>query len=368
MRIAYGVFGYGHGHATRAAAVLPMLERRNDVFVMAGGTAYEELSATRPVHRLPDIRYVYHDNSPRRSLLGTVVQNFGTATDAFLRGPALTSAMRALRNFDPHVAICDCDPFAHHAAARLGIPRISFDHFGVIAFCDVPMPWDDRVRAIRDVGAYRAFIRNPDRVVVSSFFPARPLRRDVVVVGPLVREAVKRAAPTRGDHLLCYFNNGAYQLTPRIEEALHALRMPVIVYGTPRSGQDGRLLFKAKASDSFIADLASSVAVLSTAGNQLVGEALHLRKPMLVTPEDTVEQRVNAAAIERIGFGRGLAHHQITVAVIRRFLSELPHYRENGRRYAVDGTPRAFDALMRFASQLAHDNRRRTSIRSVEFA
>jgi UDP:flavonoid glycosyltransferase YjiC (YdhE family) len=39
MRIAHGVFGYGRGHATRAAAVLPELETRHEVRIFAGGDA-----------------------------------------------------------------------------------------------------------------------------------------------------------------------------------------------------------------------------------------------------------------------------------------------------------------------------------------
>jgi hypothetical protein len=38
MRILYGVFGYGRGHATRALSVLPELMERHEVTVLAGGT------------------------------------------------------------------------------------------------------------------------------------------------------------------------------------------------------------------------------------------------------------------------------------------------------------------------------------------
>ncbi|MBN2447789.1 MAG: hypothetical protein JXO22_13745, partial [Phycisphaerae bacterium] len=52
MRIAYGVMGYGRGHATRTAAVLPTLMRRHDVLVLGGRDAYAALSADYPVVRI----------------------------------------------------------------------------------------------------------------------------------------------------------------------------------------------------------------------------------------------------------------------------------------------------------------------------
>src|SRR5579859_4198224 len=236
MKIAYGVLGYGQGHATRALSVLPLLERQHEVLVLASGDALHALSPQYPVHRLPEIRYEYGAQG-RRCLWRTLVRRGVTTADAVLGGPALAAVTWALRDFGPDVAICDCDPFVHHAAARLGVPRISFDHFGVLAFCRVPMPWSDRVRAARDVGAYRLFVGQPQRILVSSFFDAAPLRPDVRLVRALVREEVRKSRSLPGEHLLVYLNNGRYQMTASIEEALRGLRMPVVVYGTERRGE-----------------------------------------------------------------------------------------------------------------------------------
>ena len=40
MRIAYGVMGYGRGHAMRTMSVLPALMAEHEVTVFAGGDAY----------------------------------------------------------------------------------------------------------------------------------------------------------------------------------------------------------------------------------------------------------------------------------------------------------------------------------------
>src|SRR5215470_3338672 len=74
VRILYGVFGYGRGHATRALGVLPHLLARHEVLVLAGGDAYETLRlAGLPVVAIPTLAYVYRRDGRRcvwRSLLG----------------------------------------------------------------------------------------------------------------------------------------------------------------------------------------------------------------------------------------------------------------------------------------------------------
>jgi uncharacterized protein (TIGR00661 family) len=127
----------------------------------------------------------------------------------------------------------------------------------------------------------------------------------------------------------------------------------VRVYGTPRQGSAGKLSFRSPSNLPFLEDLARCRALLSTAGNQLMGEALHLGKPLLVTPEDCVEQRLNAAAVARLGVGRQVRHQDFSAAVIREFLGDEATYRANIARAARDGRAEALAAIERFIHELA---------------
>ena len=69
-------------------------------------------------------------------------------------------------------------------------------------------------------------------------------------------------------------------------EALAACGREVRVYGLgAQPSASGNLRFLAVDERRFMEDLATCTAVVSTAGNQLVGEALYLGKPVLVMPE-----------------------------------------------------------------------------------
>jgi UDP:flavonoid glycosyltransferase YjiC (YdhE family) len=92
--------------------------------------------------------------------------------------------------------------------------------------------------------------------------------------------------------------------------------------------------------------------VLSTAGNQLVGETMHLGKPILVVPEPSLEQRVNADAVVRLGIGDALPQTGLNACAISAFLANEARYREATRRHARDGRADALEALDEFARQL----------------
>jgi uncharacterized protein (TIGR00661 family) len=263
-----------------------------------------------------------------------------------------------MRETRPDVAICDAEPWCHAAAEHLGIPRISLDHFGLLAYCRPPIHWRDRLRSFRDVNAYRALMGRPDRVIVSSFYDGGTRNPGVRFVGPLLRREVLSREPLRGDHLLVYLNQGTHQMTPRVEAALRSLAMPVVVYGHERRGDDGNLSFRAPSNGPFVDDLASCRAVFSTAGNQLVGEALWFSKPMLVTPEDTVEQRMNAAAVSRLGIGRQVPHEDVSASVIERFLADESSFRGAMRHAVRDGRADALATIERFARELRTSGRR----------
>ena len=352
MRIAYGIHGYGRGHSSRALAVLPELASRHEVLIFAGGDAYDALAADYPVCRLPVFRYELKKNG-RRSKARTFLRGATKLLDLYLSGPALEMTCEALVDFQPDVVLSDSEPWTHWAARRLGLPRISFDHYAVLLYCDWPMSGRDRRASRGEAFFYRRMMAgDSDRYVIVSFYAPPPKREGVCVVGPVLRDIVRQATPARGDSLLVYFSNGHVHFNPRVEAALRVLDEPVVVYGTGREGVDGRLDFRPPSNTKFVEDLAASRAVFATAGNQLISEAVHLRKPLLLMPEDCLEQRLNAAAIARMGIGARTHRDQVSVEQLRAFLDAESTYTQHFPDSPGDGQSRAVAAIERFAEEL----------------
>jgi len=352
LRILYGVHGYGRGHAARAQAVLGELAKRYDVLVLAGDEAYDQLRADYRVVRIPSLRYCQNRRG-RRSAVRTILHNLPGIADLLLGGPTMEMVISEMRRFDPHVVLSDSEGWTHRAARRLGVPRISFDHYGVLVHGRVAMPAWDRFVLWMESLVYRLLICRPERVIAAAFFEAEPRSRAVRIVGPIVRAEARRTAPTDGEHLLAYFSNARANFTPRVEHSLGAAGCPVKVYGPARTGRDGNLEFCPIANEPFLADLAGCHAVVATAGNQLISEAIHFSKPLMVMPEDSLEQRLNARIVAEWRIGMQTSPGRLPGELLQEFLSRRDEFAANVRTHQRDGLAEALAAIDEATAELA---------------
>lgn len=357
MRIAYGVMGYGRGHAMRTAAVLPALMQQHEITVFAGGDAYAALADPAsgvqvPVVRIPTIGYVYGRRGRHSNWL-TFSRNFSLMNDLLIGGYGSRLVEEEFTRRGINLVISDSEAWTHRTAQRLRIPRISFDHVGIMAYCRPHFAAADQLRGPRDALGYLYLMGQPERALVSSFYPAPPRRPTTSLVGAILRDDILSAQPRTGEYLLAYFNKGEHQFRVDTERALRGLKQPVIVYGTPRRGVDGNLDFRAPSREGFVQDHSGCRAVICTAGNQLISEAIYLAKPLLVLPEDAVEQRLNAVAVTDLRVGMMGSLERLTTAHILEFLEHLEHYRGHMRRQQGDGRAQAIEILQRYISELS---------------
>lgn len=351
MRIVYGVHGYGRGHAMRTLSVLPELARRHDVLVLAGGDALASISENHAVTEIPTLGF-YHAANGEISSFKTMIGNARLMCDVWLRGKRYREIEARIREFSPDVIITDSEIYTHHIARRLGIPRITFDHFAVLVHCKLGLPLRDRVKQWGYGIGYRALYGKADRIVATAFFSAKTVSKHVRIVGPSIRAEVRAIEPTRGDHLLVYLNRGKEEFTPRVEAALKAQNLPIRVYGAPRTGCDGHIEYKPVANLPFIEDVASCRAVFATAGNQLLGEIRYFGKPVLAMPQNCLEQRINAYQVETLGQGTHVARGKLTPEILRTFLDRESEFTRRIQRQTRDGAAEALVALESFISEL----------------
>jgi uncharacterized protein (TIGR00661 family) len=335
----------------RAKAVLPELTQRHEVLVMAGSDAYNALWPDYPVVRTPTFRY-HHTPDGRLSNVLTFKRNLAAILDVKWQGPGTGLIIDALKDFNPDVVITDSEAYTHAAARYLRIPRITFDHFGLLVYCRPDLSGFERLALSGNRFVYKTMMGEPERAVVSGFFDVPAIRRGIAVVGPVIRNEVREQTVSRGDYLVCYVTQGQHEFSPQLEQALLSLDVPVRVYGTPRRGMQDNLQFKPIANLPFIEDVAGCRAVIATTGNQLCGEVLYFGKPILGLPMDCLEQRINAIQIERMGVGIRSHRTKINADVIREFLDREEEFRNKAKREFRDGKKEALEAIERFAAEL----------------
>jgi len=352
-KIAISLCGEGRGHATRVSTLVHRLEERHEILIWTSADALDVLrqrfASGHPRVRIEEVPgMVFEYSAGRLDVAKSVVA--GIDYRARRLGPLVDRMIAGLEAFGADLAITDFEPALPRAAGRLGVPLVSIDHQHFLVAYDLDvLPWPLRWSAWFMGHAVWMYVPEADDTVVSAFFrpPLRHGWEHVVQVGPFLRPEVAAARPSDGGFILSYLRRH----TPfSAIESLADCGLPVRVYGLGHRETVGNVSFHAIEEAAFVADMASCTALVAAAGNQLIGEALHLGKPLLVLPELAhAEQMMNAHFLESMGCGAFCPLEEVTRDRIRAFLGSLDGYRGPLAAVAgrLNGTEAALEVIER---------------------
>ncbi|MBL8892152.1 MAG: hypothetical protein JNL67_19410 [Planctomycetaceae bacterium] len=329
-RVVISFSGEGRGHAARVLSLIQAL-RTSQLYILCPQNMLqfmEESTQNEPHVQLlaiPSLNFRYDANGR----LSYVRSCFSAVPFLFRMRSYLRELTEVIDQFNPHLAIVDFEPLLPRITHQLGITTLSLDHQHFLAALDLrTLPWELRVRAEFLRPSIKLFCPWADAHLISSFyrFPQRAGTTNYRQVGVLIREELGQLPSQVGEHLLVYLRRnkaGAWL------EQLKRLGRPCVIYGQDRQGRDENLVYKPISSREFIRDLASCRCLISTAGNQLIGEALAVGKPVLAIPErGNFEQQINGHFLHDSGLGRCLSPAKATRYQFECFLDDLPMFRE----------------------------------------
>ncbi|MDA1200944.1 MAG: glycosyltransferase [Planctomycetota bacterium] len=350
-RIAISLCGEGRGHATRISTLIERLESDHEMLVYTSADAVAFLRsqlAGHPRVRLEEIPgVVFQYTGGRLDVMRSIA--VGLDYQARQLGPLVDRMIGDLDAFSADLAITDFEPALPRAAGRLGIPLISIDHQHFLLAYDLDtLPWSLQWNAWFMSHAVWMYVTEAADTVVSAFFRP-PLRRGwehVVQVGPLLRREILTARPRDEGFVLSYLRRH----TPfSAVESLADCGLPVRIYGLGEREPVGTISFHAIDEQRFVEDLAGCRCLVSAAGNQLIGEALHLGKPMLVLPEQAhSEQLMNSHFLASMGCGEFHLLEDISPQRVQAFLGRLESFHPalasvRGRMDGTDDVLRVID-------------------------
>ena len=353
--IFYSVMGEGRGHATRARTLTEALRSRHRIVLYAGGDAFRFLAplyhgSEVAVREIPTLRFAY-GSSGKVDMLQT-----GRGVLGFLRGmrTEVRRLVEDLRSERPDLVLTDFEPLLPRAAEKAKVPYVSFDHQHFMLENDLsslPRALRRKLRLLRP--GIKLMYRRQRATIVSSFYAPGivPSSRTVYQVRSMIRPELARRRPTVGEHVLVYVRRS----TPdAVLDALAELPHEFRVYGRGEKEAQGNLSFRPISEKGFLEDLVPAKAVISAAGNQLLGECLYLGKPVFALPETGQdEQLINAHFLEQAGRGIWSAPERFQRADAEAFLADLARFRGGEERQQYYGTPAAVEAveecLQRFA-------------------
>jgi len=83
--------------------------------------------------------------------------------------------------------------------------------------------------------------------------------------------------------------------------------------------------------DSFQSDLENALFLITTAGHQLLSEAISINIPLYLIPLDTYEQNYNALMIEKYNLGK--LSKKINKRELSFFYNNLKYYSDNIKKF-----------------------------------
>ncbi|MAQ15598.1 MAG: teichoic acid biosynthesis protein [Sandaracinus sp.] len=354
MKILYGVTGEGMGHAIRSRVILEHLfAAGHQVEVVASNRAASFLSERfANVHHIHGLHIVSAENRVRKGK--TLWSNVKEGLQAL---PSQVGAyFELIEDFAPEVVISDFESWSYLYGMAHDLPVISIDNQQVMNRCTLPDEVLDGARA--EFAVVKAFVKAKlpwcAHYLIATFFQPPIRKKRTTLHPPILRPEILAAEPTPGDHLL------VYQTSTDNRPLLEVLRKSgreCHIYGMERSlkedRRDGNLVHKPFSEQGFIDDLASSAGVIASAGFTLMGEAVHLKKPMIAIPlEGQFEQRLNARYLAYLGYGAAV-EGKLDSETLARFFDSIPAYRAALEEYEHDGNVGLFAQIDTLLDQVA---------------
>ena len=340
-RILYSLAQEGRGHSSRGYEIIRRLaEKGHKIMVLTGGDTYEPLDTALngmknvSLRRLPGLRQIYGKGG-RINYAKTATRNFPLIISGDLIVKKLEELISKYR-FD--FAISDFEPFLPRAAKKAKLPFITIDNQHKIVFGK--MNYDEigpkhMASFLVTHGVVRLCHPLGNKCIIASVFKPRLRKKkfhnvEIIVVGPLIRGEVEklRHKATTGDFVLVYVKSVLEKIiVPLIKKVDD--RFIMYVQDPSKYKETKNVSFRQHSADKFAEDLARCKAVVSSAGEQLMAEALYLGKPLFSMPEGgTFEQIDNGYSVREAKVGDFKGIYEVEKADIEAFLSNLDDYRK----------------------------------------
>jgi len=328
MKIAYGCNGEGFGHVSRLTTRLNHLENKHEVGVFLPHSVLDYFHSKtygfhRAIHKIPGLHFVQVHG--RIDFFKSIILNLPFILTFPL---SVFRLSKHLKKEKYQVVISDFEPHMAWAGFLAGIPVIQLNHPGVMKKIQDKEPVDLTALLV----AY--LMEGPwNYRVIVSFFDGD--------VGPLIRPSLLFKRHKTKDKGFLVFN---------LKESYKHKVMKVLKKFPDLKWK----LFPSKTED-FDKALRHCTAVVTSAGHQIIAEALFLKKPVLAIPQEgQAEQVLNANKLEESGKGI-VGSLQTLDQDLRHLLMNLKHLKKNKLpKWCIveDGTMDLLKKLEKFFSKI----------------
>ncbi|MBN1501599.1 MAG: hypothetical protein JW982_15685 [Spirochaetes bacterium] len=324
-KIFYSMAGEGRGHASRAFTVIENLKHKYDIHVYAPDHAFDLL---HPVYRKTDVKIkkipglLFHYNREKKI---DYLKTFTGSMKFFMNSAgALKHVYADFEKHNPDLVITDFESLLPKAAEKYDTPYISINHQHFLTYYNLScLPSELRNKAAMISPLLNLFHMNQLSTIISSFyFPElkKVSGKNVHQVGVFLNNDILNAVPEDKGFILVYLRRF---LSEPVLRSLETCGEKVRIYCSGNNEDYKNIEFKKISQKAFAEDLSKCSILVTTAGNQLVGEALYLGKKIIAIPEpNNFEQEINGFFLENSGGGRKMNHDSFNENTVSGFLRD----------------------------------------------
>lgn len=296
MCIFYSLPGEGLGHCARVLSILDYLEA--EVHIFTWGEAYDFLKKENYpyLHKITSLPFGRNKKGKISTVKSIVnflkfIKNYQESFDY---------CISQYHIHKPDLFIADFEGVLPRAAKHLNQYYLSIDNQHKFSRCDLSdLPFKLRMHAY-GMGFYtEKLMPNPELAIVSTFYHSATKKYgNTILTNCFLRKKFEEITPSTGNYILVYYKQSMG------EQILDLLKDQnnVKVYNFPYKKY--HFQYCELSNENFIRDLAGCKALIASAGNQLLGEAIYYNKPMFLIPEpNQPEQSINVFYIKKMGYG-----------------------------------------------------------------
>jgi uncharacterized protein (TIGR00661 family) len=348
VKILYGLPSEGMGHATRSRVIIAHLLEKHDVRIVTSDRAYNFMQMHFPgrVYKIQGFHLAYRNGSVSlgKSFAQILKKTPGDLLENFQK------YLHIQKEFKAGLVVSDFESFAFFYAKYFKLPIISIDNMHVIDRCrfDIPIPKSEKDSYLIAKNIIKAKVPHCNDYLVTSFFDAEIRKENTKIIPPILRSEILGAGRKRLNHILVYQTSTSQRdIVPILNEME---RETFYVYGFNVGATYGNVVMKPFSEAEFIKDLVEAKAVITNGGFTLISEAVYLNKPLCSMPiNNQFEQYVNAAYIEKCGYGRRCSG--FTPDAIKSFLYDLDKFQNTINGYQQSGNDSTFATLDKIISE-----------------
>ncbi len=363
LKILYGVQGEGRGHATRSIHLIKELRRQGyQVKVVTGGEALDIFAQNKiPTYTIPILRYFYNKEGSL-SLFHTATKNFKIALSIFLeKGPTFKNLNTIFNLYKPDFVISDFEPYVCRMAKLNKVPIVSVNHQTFLT--QTQLPKINSFRKNFQIKIFQFFIKklvhSPDVNICSSFFHfPKKKNSNTRLVGPYINTQ-NFDDFSKKQNQICVYLKSQHYLKFLLNTIKESSNYNFVIFSKWKNLPSGsqivipNIQFEQINQKKFLNTLSQSKALITTAGNQVLGEAIYCGVPILAFPEpNIVEQELNSQALNLSQFGLSFELKKFNKDFFESFLEKFPKRLPTNKtswKENYDGTRATMNVINNFA-------------------